>query len=131
MVQGADPSPDVDLPRQRDVVDAFLALHVVASSTRCWSCSIQTSSCAPTQRACAWVPAAEVRGATAVATVFSGRALGAQPAQVDGSVGVAWAPGGRPKVVWDLTIADGHIVRIDMLADSAVLDELDLQLIDD
>jgi RNA polymerase sigma-70 factor (ECF subfamily) len=69
---------------------------------------------------------AEVLGAAAVAGVFSGRALEARPALVGGSVGVVWAPGGPPKVAWDLTIAGGAIVLIEMIADAASLEELDL-----
>jgi hypothetical protein len=38
----------------------------------------------------------EVRGAAAVADTFSGRARAAQPALVNGAVGLVWAPGGKP-----------------------------------
>jgi len=41
-----------------------------------------------------------VRGARAVAETFSGRARAAQPALLDGAVGLAWAPGGRARVVF-------------------------------
>ena len=70
----------------------------------------------------------EIRGAAAVAATFSGRALGARPAVVDGATGIAWAVGGRPKVVWDFTISNGKIVAIDMLATPATLDDLDLTI---
>jgi hypothetical protein len=59
----------------------------------------------------------EVRGAAAVAGTFAGRAKAAQPALVDAAVGLVWAPGGRPRVVFGLTITDGRIVDIDMVAD--------------
>jgi RNA polymerase sigma-70 factor (ECF subfamily) len=71
-----------------------------------------------------------VRGAAAVAGTFSGRALAAQPALIDGAVGIAWAVGGRPKVAWDVTIRDGRIVHIDMLAASESLDAMDLTMLD-
>ena len=71
----------------------------------------------------------DVRGAPAVAGVFSGRALGAEPALVDGLEGLAWAPGGNPKVVWDFTIEDDTVVRIDMVAAAASLGEMELQLL--
>jgi hypothetical protein len=73
----------------------------------------------------------EVRGAAAVAGTFSGRALAAQPALVDGAVGVVWAVGGRPKVVWDFAIRHGKVVHIDMLAAADSLDDLDLTILDD
>jgi hypothetical protein len=67
----------------------------------------------------------------AVAGKFSGRALAAQPALIDGVVGVVWAVGGRAKVAWDLTISGGKIVHIDMLAAADSLDDLDLTILDD
>jgi hypothetical protein len=74
---------------------------------------------------------AEVRGALAVAGTFSGRALAARPALIDGVVGVVWAVDRRPKVVWDLTISHGKIVHIDMLAARDILHALDLTILDD
>ena len=71
---------------------------------------------------------ADVRGADAVAVIFSGRALEARPALVDGSVGIVWAPGGSPRVVWELEIEAGAIARIDMLATPETLADLDLHL---
>jgi RNA polymerase sigma-70 factor, ECF subfamily len=73
----------------------------------------------------------EVRGARAVAGAFSGRALAAQPAFIDGVVRVGWAVNGRPKVAWDFTISHGKIVHIDMLAARDSLDDLDLAILDD
>ena len=69
--------------------------------------------------------------AAAVAGAFSGRALAAQPALVDGTVGVVWAPGGAPKVVWDITILNGKIVHIYMVAAAESLNELDLLILED
>jgi hypothetical protein len=74
---------------------------------------------------------AEVRGAMAVAGTFSGRALAARPALIDGVVGVVWAVDGRAKVAWGLTISHGAIVHIDMLAARDSLDGLDLTILDD
>jgi hypothetical protein len=46
---------------------------------------------------------AEVRGASAVANTFAGRARVAKLALIDGSAGAVWAPGGRPRVVFRFT----------------------------
>ena len=73
----------------------------------------------------------DVRGAESVAGVFSGRALAAQPALVDGSAGIVWAPGGRPKVVWRVAVANDRIVRIDMIAAAETLGELELVALTD
>ncbi|MGH2356253.1 MAG: hypothetical protein ACRDJN_32000 [Chloroflexota bacterium] len=42
-----------------------------------------------------------------------------------------WAPGGRPRVVFGLTIMRGKIVAIDLVADPARLRQLDLAVLDD
>lgn len=128
-VQGAAMDPKADLTRQREVVDAFLAasrggdlsalLAVLAPDVvvRADRAAVQMGS------------AAEVRGAAAVANTFFGRAQGARPALVDGAVGLVWATGGKPRVVFGLTIADGKIVAIDLIADPEHLDRLDLEIL--
>jgi RNA polymerase sigma-70 factor (ECF subfamily) len=42
-----------------------------------------------------------------------------------------WAPGGRPRVVFDFTITGGKIVEIDMIADPERLRQLDLAVLND
>jgi RNA polymerase sigma-70 factor (ECF subfamily) len=137
-VQGAAPDTSIpgdqpaDRARQRAVVDAFLAasrsgdfealLALLDPDVvlRADEAAVRTGGIA-----------AELRGAAAVAETFAGRAKAAQPALVDGAVGLAWAPGGRPKAVFDLTIAGGRIVAVDVLLDPDVLDDLDVVLLDD
>jgi RNA polymerase sigma-70 factor, ECF subfamily len=131
-VQGAAAdAPAVDRARQRAVVDAFLAasrggdfdalLALLDPDVvlRADEAAVQTGGVAP-----------EVRGAAAVADTFAGRARAAQPALVDGVVGLVWAPGGRPKAVFDLTISDGKIVAIDLILDSEHVDQLEVVLLD-
>jgi len=65
-----------------------------------------------------------------VAEQFSGRARAAQVALVDGAAGLVWAPGGEPRVVFALTITDGKIVGIDLIADPAALGKFDLVVLD-
>jgi RNA polymerase sigma-70 factor (ECF subfamily) len=45
---------------------------------------------------------------------------------VDGDVGLAWAPHGRVLRVLRLSIADGRIATVDVIADQARLNELEL-----
>jgi RNA polymerase sigma factor (sigma-70 family) len=130
-VRGADTSYELDLTRQREVVDAFLAAardgdfdalvavldpDVVLRSDR------------------AALPAdapREVRGAPAVARrALVGRARAARPALVDGAVGVIVTPRGRLLMVLDFKIRDGKIVEIDAVADPERLNQLDLALLD-
>ena len=128
-VQGAA-TPDADLARRRHVVAAFLA----ASRSGDFEALLALLDPDVVLRADATVvrtgAAAELFGATAVASTFAGRAQAAQPALVDGSAGAVWVRDGQPRVVFDFTITDGRIVAIDLLADPDRLGELDL-VVDD
>ena len=129
-VRGSALVPNTDVTRQRVVVDAFLA----ASRSGNFEALLALLDPEVTLHADAtgvqMGSPIEVLGAHAVAGTFSGRALAAQPALVDGAVGIVWAPGGAPKVVWDLTITNGKIMRIDMIAATESLYELDLVILD-
>jgi RNA polymerase sigma-70 factor (ECF subfamily) len=72
---------------------------------------------------------AEARGANAVAESFAGRARVALPALIDGAAGAVWAPGGRPKVVFDFTISGDRITRIDLVMDPDRLAVLDVVIL--
>ena len=130
-VQGTDPAPDTDPARQRAVVDAFLAASRGGDFDALVGLLDPEVVLEADAAAIRMGSPAEVRGAVAVAGTFSGRALAARPALIDGVVGVVWAVQGRPKVAWDLTISHGKIVHIDMLAASDSLDDLDLTILDD
>jgi hypothetical protein len=65
-----------------------------------------------------------------VAQTFAGRATAARPALVDGELQLVWAPGGRPRVVFGLSIAGGRIAEIDVVADRERLRQLDLRFLD-
>jgi RNA polymerase sigma factor (sigma-70 family) len=129
-VRGSALVPDSDRTGHRVVVDAFLT----ASRTGNFEALLAVLDPDVVLRADAaavLMGAAElVHGGHAVAEVFSGRALAAQPAFIDGTVGVVWAPGGRAKVVWDMTIEHGKIVHIDMIAAAQSLDELELVILE-
>jgi RNA polymerase sigma factor (sigma-70 family) len=130
-VRGATGDPEADRDRQRQVVDAFLA----ASRRGDFDALLALLDPSVVARADAAAVAAgaapEVRGAAEVATTFAGRARAARPALVDGLVGLAWAPGGHPRVVFDFTTENGRIVAIDLIADPAHLGELELELLNE
>ena len=130
-VRGATGDPEADRDRQRQVVEAFLA----ASRRGDFDALLALLDPSVVARADAAAVAAgaapEVRGAAEVATTFAGRARAARPALVDGHVGLAWAPGGRPRVVFDFTTENGRIVAIDLIADPAHLGELELELLNE
>jgi RNA polymerase sigma-70 factor (ECF subfamily) len=68
----------------------------------------------------------QLRGPDAVAGMFSGRALGARPALVGGVPGFAWSVDGRGRVAWAVTVRDGRVARIAMVADRDELAALDV-----
>ena len=60
-----------------------------------------------------------------------GLARASRPVLVNGAVGFIAAPRGRPFAVVGVTVAEGKIVEIDILADPARVRELDLTFLDD
>jgi RNA polymerase sigma factor (sigma-70 family) len=133
-VQGAAPTPDADLDRQRQVVNAFLA----AARGGDFDALLELLDPEVVLRVDRGVvrPGAsiEVRGAPAVveqALSYAGGGRFARPALVNGAAGFVVAPGGRPVAVAGFTVAHGKIVEIDVLADRARLRELDLTVLDD
>ncbi len=119
---------DADLARQREVVNAFLAasregdfdaLLAVLDPDVVFRADPAAVSAGGSQ---------EVRGASTVARFFAGRAHGARPALVDGAVGVVVAQRGRLFLVLRLTIRDGKIAAINVVADPARLRQMRLSV---
>jgi RNA polymerase sigma factor (sigma-70 family) len=130
--EGTDLVPDVELSRQRDVVDAFLAA-ARGGDFEALLAVLDPDVVLRTDRAARrpGMPA-EIRGAATVAEqAVRGRARAAQPVLVNGAVGVIVAPRGRLLMVLDFTIADGKIVAIDAIADPERLRPLDLAMLTD
>ena len=129
-VQGAAMVPDRDLTRQREVVDAFLAASR-GGDFQALLALLDPDVVLRADRAAVQMGASmEVRGAAAVADTFAGRARFAQPALVNGAVGLVWAPGGQPRVVFGFTITRGRIAEIDLVADPERLGQLDLVVLE-
>jgi RNA polymerase sigma-70 factor, ECF subfamily len=136
-VRGAATSPDADLTRQREVIDAFLA----AARDGDFDTLLAVLDPDVVLRSDGGVVRAglsrEVRGATAVAEqalTFSqfARSARTRPALVNGAAGVvSWSPDGRLFSVMGCTVRHGKIVEIDILADPERLSQLDLALLDD
>ena len=73
----------------------------------------------------------EIRGAAAYARRSgAGGAWAAQPALVNGAVGVIVAPGGRLMMVLEFTIENGKIIDVDAIADPKRLAELERAVLD-
>jgi len=69
----------------------------------------------------------EMRGATVVAETFKRRALGAQLALINGSVGTTWIAGGKPRVAFLFSIENGKIQGIDVVMDPEDLKEMEVK----
>ena len=130
-VQGAATVPDADLARRREVVDAFLAASRGGDFDALLAVLDPDVVLRADRAAVRMGASMEVRGAAAVADTFAGRARAAQPALVDGAVGLVWASGGQPRVVFGFTIARGKIVEIELVADPERLGQLDVAVLDD
>ena len=128
-VQGARAVPDADLTRQREIVDAFLAasrrgdfdaLLAVLDPDVVLRGDVAAMRGAPP----------EIHGAAAVAErAVRGGARAAQPALINGAVGVVVAPGGRLLMVLNFTIAQGKVVEIEAIGDPERLRQLDLAVL--
>ena len=130
-VQGADPASEVDVRRQREVVDAFLAASRGGNFDALLALLDPDVVVRSDEAAVLVGAAAEVRGANAVARTFVGRARAAQLALIDGAPGAVWAPDREPRVVFAFTLAAGKIVGIEMLADPDHLRALKVAILDD
>jgi RNA polymerase sigma factor (sigma-70 family) len=127
-VQGARTTPEADLTRQRAIVDAFLGASRGGDFTTLLTLLDPDVVMRADQASVRTGAPSELRGATAVAGMFSGRAQAAQPALVNGAAGIVWAPGGRPRVVFDFTFEGDRIVKIDMLADAERIGQLEVTI---
>ena len=133
-VQRADMVRDADLSRQRDVVEAFLAASR-GGDMEALLAVLDPDVVVRADRAA--VPpgsSTELRGALVFvrqARNFVKRARFAQPALVNGAVGIVVAPRGRLLLVAAFEIKDAKIVNIDVIGDPERLRQLDLAVLDD
>src|SRR5829696_909023 len=126
-VQGA-PVPDVDLDRQRELVDAFLAAARGADFDALLAVLDPDVVLRIDRGARPPDASRDVRGAFAVAkrgVAFSRLAPFAGHARVNGAAGLVVARHGRLLGVAGFTVAHGKIVEIDLLMDPVRLRELD------
>ena len=127
-VQGAATVQDVDLARQRAVVAAFLAASREGDFDALLAV-LDPDVVLRADRAAVSVGApGEVRGASAVAQKISGRVRGLQPALVNGAVG-AVVQRGQQILVFRLTITNGKIVEINVVADPEHLRHLAISIL--
>ena len=130
-VQGTPTPPDADRSRRREIVEAFLAAARGGDFAALLTVLDPDVVYRADPAAMRLGAASEVRGATAVANAFMGRAQTARAALIDGAVGFIVAPEGRILLAINVTVANGRIVGIDAIADPERLQQLDLSVFDD
>jgi len=129
-VQGTQPAPDADLSRQRGIVEAFLAASRNGDFEGLLAVLAPDVVVRADQAAQRLGSLPVIRGATAVANSFKGRAQAARPALVDGAIGVAVVLGGALRVVLRVTISGDRIAAIDATADAAEIETFDVEMLD-
>jgi RNA polymerase sigma factor (sigma-70 family) len=128
-VQGTPAVPDPDITRQRKVVDAFLAASRGGDFEALLAVLDPDVVFRADHAAVRMGGQAEIRGSTAVAETFKGRAQAAKPALIDGAVGLAVIFGGRLRIALNLTFVADRIVAIEAVADPERLGEMDLAVL--
>lgn len=130
-VRGTAPVSHAEVRGQRAVVDAFLAASRDGNFNALLEVLAPDVVFRADHAAVAKGGESEVRGAEAVARLFSGRARLARAALVDGTVGILVAPRGRLFLALIPRVEDGRIAGLDAIADPAHLRRLDLAVLDE
>jgi RNA polymerase sigma-70 factor (ECF subfamily) len=125
-LQGAPATPSLELTRQQEVIQAFLAASRKGDFDTLLRLLDPDVIFRADETAARLGAPTETYGAAAVARVTAGRTWGAQPGLVDGAAGLVWVPGGRPKGAFFFAITDGKIAAINMIADPERIRDLDI-----
>jgi RNA polymerase sigma-70 factor (ECF subfamily) len=115
-VQDGAPTPDRDVPRQRRVVDAFLA----AARAGDFEALVEVLHPDVLLRADRGATLAKIQGAAAVAgqaITFARFAEASDPVLVNGLAGLLSTAAGEPMSLMSFTVTAGRIVAIDVLTD--------------
>ncbi|WP_342236745.1 sigma-70 family RNA polymerase sigma factor [Inquilinus sp. OTU3971] len=130
-VQGSPMAANTSRARQRKLVEAFLAAARAGDFEALLSVLDPDAVFRADNEAMRQGSVPEIRGATAVAEAFKGRALGALPAHVDGGFGLVIAPDERRHIVLRLSFKNEKISEIRAIADPESLAQLDISLLPD
>jgi RNA polymerase sigma-70 factor, ECF subfamily len=138
-VQGDRTRPE-DQARKREIVTAFLAasregnfdalLLLLDPRIRLYADDTAVKTAAANKGKGAPPFENEMQGARSVAEAFKGRAVAAQLALIDGSIGTTWILGGKPRVAFLFHTGDGVIQEIDVVMDPEELAGLEVKVLD-
>jgi RNA polymerase sigma factor (sigma-70 family) len=128
-LQGAADGRPLELDRQRQIIDAFLAASRNGDFDKLMSILDPDATFHADDTAIRAGAPREAHGASAVARTALGRAFGAEPGLIDGSVGLVWAPGGRPRGAFCFVLVGGRIAAINMISDPDRVREMEISLL--
>ena len=126
-----------DEARKREVVTAFMAasregnfealLQLLHPGTRLYADDAAVKITTANRDKGAPPFQNEMRGDRAIAEAFKGRAVGAQLALIDGTVGSTWIGGGKPRLAFLFTVENGKIAEINVVMDPEDLKEMRIE----
>jgi RNA polymerase sigma-70 factor (ECF subfamily) len=125
-VRGAELPAETDRARQREVVNAFVAASRGGDLDALLALLDPEVEFRADATAVRMGGPASASGARAVAETFRGRARNAQPALVDGNVGLLVVVGGQLKVVLAVTVRAGRVAALESIADPERLSRLNI-----
>ena len=108
-------------PADWEVVDAFLAAAKEGEFTRLLQLLAPDAVVRADEAAISAGTPARIDGRQEVATFFNGAAQAALPVHVGDRPGAAWYHRGQARVIFDFTVVDGVVRRIDFRADPEAL----------
>lgn len=107
-----------------EVVDAFMAAARQGDFTRLVELLAPQAVVVGDEQAVATGTPERIEGQQDVATFFNGAASAALPVLVEGRPGSAWFHRGEARVVFDFTVTDGQVERIDFRAAPDLLSQV-------
>ncbi len=136
LVRGGQESQE-DRIRKREIVTAFLSasregnfnalLQLLAPNITLYADDMAVKTAATNKGKGAPPFENEMRGASTIAELFKGRAVGAQLALINGSVGTAWLPGGKTRAAFLFFIENGKICEINVVTEPEELTEMEVR----
>ncbi len=131
-VRGGERTSNADLQSQRVAVDAFLA--ALRAGDVEGLLAVLDPDVLVRMDAAPGAPPREFRGAAnwarGATAAFSRFAPVVQPAVVNGTVGLVFAPGGKLSRALTFTVANGKITQVEIITDRDRLQQLDLSVLD-
>ena len=121
--------PTSDPQRQHQIVDAFLTAAKTGDLQTLLSLLSPEVELVADAAAVAMGAPERLVGPDDVAARFSGGAKAAGAALLDGFAGLVWAQGGTTKVAFEFTVVGGEVAKIEMIADTDVLEEIDIEVL--